>query len=87
MFWKDWKKKYCVLYSDGEFSMYEGVADATAELRINMKIDCQRLEAGDDCGPVTLPKDRANDRGALFAIFKDDKKPQYFLCANEQECR
>lgn len=87
LFWKDWKRKYFVLYSDGEFSMYQSVTDATAECRINIKLDCQRLETGHDCGPVTLPKDRPNDHEALFAIFNDEKKPQYYLCENQQECR
>ena len=85
--WKGWKRKYCVLYNDGEFSMYDGVADATANTRINMKTDCHRLEVGQDCGTVALPKNREKSLGCLFGIFCDGKKSHYFLCASQEECR
>jgi len=84
---KDWKPKHCVLYSDGEFSVYQSITDATAETRINLKTDVRSIETGSDCGSVTLPKSRSRDVDSLFGVFGNEKKPHYFLSTRETECR
>lgn len=86
IFWKDWKRRHCVLYRDGELSIYEKTTNATAELRINMRLDCKRIDVGFDCGgTINLPKGRG-DVEALFAIV-GKHKTHIFLAPSESECR
>lgn len=73
------------MYVDGEFSLYEKVVDATSETRINMKIDCKRIEVGFAIGATNLPKDRS-DTDALFAVITKHKT-YVFLAPSASECR
>ncbi|XP_065661185.1 pleckstrin homology domain-containing family B member 2 isoform X2 [Hydra vulgaris] len=83
---KDWYKKHCVLYSDGEFSVYTKASDATAELRINMKIECSRIEVGFDVGSINLPKNISSVE-SVFAIITKSNKRHIFCASNDSDCR
>lgn len=84
---KEWKPKYCVLYKDGEFSIYQNATDATAEIRINLRTEVRSIEAGHDVSTsIKLPNNR-NDFDSLFGVFGNEKKPHYFLASGQSECR
>eukprot|EP00794_Sanderia_malayensis_P020339 gene20339-22341_t len=82
---KSWKRRYCVLYNDGEFAIYEGPNQATADTRINMQRNCKEILIGFACGAINLPKGQSSV-DSLFCIKTKQGKEYYFVAGSDREC-
>ena len=83
---KSWKKRYAVLYKDGEMAIYETPNQATADTRIHLKADCKKINIGFACGAMNLPKGQSNV-DSLFCIVTRSGKEYFFAAASDRECR
>ena len=83
---KSWKKRYVVLYKDGELSVYDNPNQASADSRIHLKADCKRINVGFACGSMNLPKGQSNV-DSLFCVETKGGKEYYFAAASDRECK
>ena len=83
---KSWKKRYVVLYRDGELAVYDSPNEATADTRIHLKAECKKINIGFACGSINLPKGQSNV-DSLFCIQARGGKEHFFAAGSDRECR
>lgn len=84
-FKNSWKKRYFVLYNDGQFCYFQDPNDRERDGQIHMKTECRRIDVGYAVGDgVKSPKD--TNPNNLFSVASPDRT--WYLCAEtESECR
>ena len=83
--WKNWKKRFCVIQSDGKFSIYKSDRDKTSEEFINVKTNLKKIDVGFEIGATNLPNGRS-DTDSMFAIITKHNS-RIFLAESESSCR
>ena len=82
---RDWKRRYFVLYQDGELVYYEGPNSQTCDGKVNVKHSCQRIDYGFEVEQDI--QQRASGRvNCLFRI-RSSVKNITVLADNEQDAR
>ncbi len=75
-----------MLYTDGEFAVYDEPNHATANVRIPMPGNCKEIGVAFACGAINLPKGQSTV-DALFCIKTKNGKEYYFAAASDRECK
>lgn len=83
---KSWKRRFIVLYNDGELAIYDNPNQATADSRIHLASDCRKVDVGFACGSINLPKGQSSV-DALFRIETKSGKEYFFAASSDRECR
>jgi hypothetical protein len=82
---RDWKRRYFVLYQDGELVYSESPSSQTCDGRVNVKQTCQRIDYGFEVEHEI--QQRASGRvNCLFRI-RSSVKNITMLADNEQDAR
>ena len=82
---RDWKRRYFVLYQDGELVYYEGPTSQTCDGKVNVRNSCQRIDYAFEVEQDI--QQRASGRvNCLFRI-RSSVKNITVLADNEQDAR